>query len=95
MYYRDVRYALPLVIQLWMFATPIVYPLSLVPERWQFWYILLNPMASVIDGYRRAVLRGLPPDLPALGLAAVVSVVLFVFCYRGFKRMEGAFADVV
>ena len=58
--YRDIRYALPFLIQLWMFASPIIYPASMVPARWR-WVLLLNPMAGVIEGYR-AALFGLPVE---------------------------------
>src|SRR5262249_56185332 len=59
--YRDVRHALPLAIQIWMFVTPILYPASVVPERWRAWYFALNPMAVIIDGSRRAVIPRAPP----------------------------------
>ena len=94
-YYRDVRHALPLVIQLWMFATPIVYPLSVVPEPYRLTYTLFNPMAAIIDGYRRVLVRGLPPEFVSFALAALTSVLLVLISYRAFKYMERSFADVV
>ncbi len=93
--YRDVRHMLPLAIQIWMFATPILYPASIVPERWRAWYFALNPMAVIIDGYRRAVVQGLPPELNYLALAAAVSCLLAWAGYRYFKHLEREFADIV
>jgi lipopolysaccharide transport system permease protein len=93
--YRDVRHVLPLVIQIWMFVTPILYPVSVVPPRWRTWYLALNPMAVIIDGYRRAVVQGSPPHLPYLALAAVVSTALVWMGYKYFKYLEREFADIV
>lgn len=93
-YYRDVRYALPLFIQLWLYASPIIYPVSMVPQQFRTLY-MLNPMAGLIDGYRNIFIKGIPPDFYYLGLAAMVAVVLFSFSYFYFKRLELTFADVV
>jgi len=93
--YRDVRHTLPLVIQIWMFVTPILYPASVVPERWRAWYFSLNPMAAIIDGYRRAILQQRPPQLSYLLLAAAVSCLLVWLGYKYFKHLEREFADIV
>jgi ABC-type polysaccharide/polyol phosphate export permease len=93
-YFRDIGHALTLGLQLWMFATPVAYPLSVVPESVRSLY-LLNPMAPIIDGYRRAILYGLPPDVPRLGTVLVFVVVLLSLTYAGFKRAERTFADVI
>ncbi|MBO0722825.1 MAG: ABC transporter permease [Blastocatellia bacterium] len=93
--YRDVRHMLPLLIQIWMFVTPILYPASVVPLRWRTWYLGLNPMAVIIDGYRRAAVQGSPPELRYLALAAVVSGVLLWLGYRYFKHLEREFADMI
>ncbi|MGH9840992.1 MAG: ABC transporter permease [Blastocatellia bacterium] len=93
--YRDVRHTLPLVIQIWMFVTPILYSASVVPERFRGWYFSLNPMAAIIDGYRRAVVQGAPPQMRYLGLAAAVSIVLVWAGYKYFKHLEREFADIV
>lgn len=93
--YRDVRHTLPLVIQIWMFGTPILYSASVVPESLRGWYFSLNPMAAIIDGYRRAVLQGMAPQMGYLGLGAIVSVVLVWLGYKYFKHLEREFADLV
>jgi lipopolysaccharide transport system permease protein len=93
--YRDVRHTLPLVIQIWMFVTPILYPASVVPERWRVWYFSLNPMAAIVDGYRRSVIQGVPPQLNYLLLAAAVSGLLLWAGYKYFKSLEKEFADIV
>lgn len=93
--YRDVRHTLPLLIQIWMFVTPILYPASVVPQRWRAWYFSLNPMAAIIDGYRRAILQQQPPQLSYLLLAAVFSCLLVWAGYKYFKHLEREFADIV
>jgi lipopolysaccharide transport system permease protein len=93
-HYRDVGHALPLVLQMLMFATPVAYPLSAVPEGLLSFYVL-NPMTPVIDGYRRVVLHGQSPDMPSLSTAAGVTLVLVLLGYSIFKRAEGTFADVI
>jgi lipopolysaccharide transport system permease protein len=92
--YRDVRHVLPLLLQLWMFATPVIYPLSVIPERLRVWF-LLNPMVGLVDNFRRVVVRGVPPEFLSLGLAALVSLPLLFGGYWYFKRAEGEFADII
>ena len=91
--YRDVRYALPFLVQLWMFATPIIYPPTIVPDRWR-WLLSLNPMTGLIGAFR-ASMFGLPADWVSLGLAAVISTIAFLYASYSFRRMERHFADVV
>jgi lipopolysaccharide transport system permease protein len=93
-YFRDIGHGLTLGLQLWMFATPVAYPMFVVPENLRPLY-LLNPMASIIDGYRRAILYGQPPDLPRLGIVLVFVLALLGLTYFGFKRAERTFADVI
>ncbi len=93
-YYRDVQYALPMVVQLWMFLSPVAYPTTAVPEQFRFLY-MLNPMAGIIQGYRDVLLNGVPPSLRYLGIAASLSIILFILCYLYFKRIEMTFADIV
>lgn len=92
--YRDVQYVVPFLVQFWLFASPVVYPSSLIPEHWRFLYGL-NPMAGVIEGFRWVLLgKGEPP-----GLMLVVSIFMIIFVlFSGiiyFRRMEGKIADVI
>ncbi|HZS05711.1 MAG TPA: ABC transporter permease [Blastocatellia bacterium] len=93
--YRDVRFTLPLLVQIWMFATPILYPASAVTGKLGVWYMTLNPMAAIIDGYRRAITLGQPPEMLYLANAAVVSLALLWLGYKYFKHLEREFADIV
>jgi lipopolysaccharide transport system permease protein len=77
-----------------MFATPVAYPISVIPE-WLRPYYLLNPMASIIDGYRRALILGAAPDLPALAFSAALTIILTSVGFSVFKRAERTFADVI
>jgi lipopolysaccharide transport system permease protein len=91
--YRDVRYVVPFGVQIWLFATPVAYPASLVPARWRAAYGL-NPMAGVIEGFRWALVGGPSPGLMTLVSAAAV-VVLFVAGSVYFRKCEGTFADII
>ena len=93
-FYRDVRFVVPLALQLWMYGSPVIYPLSTVPERFRFLY-MLNPMAGIIDGYRQVVLKGESPLNANLLVAASVSLLLCLLGYLVFKRMEPEFADII
>jgi len=92
--YRDIRFVVPLATQLWMYASPIIYPVDLIPERLRLFYFT-NPMAGLLEGYRAAILRAETPDLAALGLSLVISIVVLVTGYRTFKRLEPSFADLI
>jgi len=91
--YRDIRYALPFLIQLGMFASPIIYPASLVPEKWR-WLVWLNPVAGQIEAYRSAFF-GRPFEWTALGISAVMTFVILVYSAYNFRRMEKSFADII
>jgi lipopolysaccharide transport system permease protein len=92
--YRDVRYVVPFLIQFWMFASPVAYPSSLVPQRWR-WLYGLNPMAGVIDGFRWALTsHGRPPGPLLFASTAAVALVLVGGLFF-FQRMEGSIADRV
>lgn len=92
--YRDVGYLIPFLVQLWFFATPVVYPQSLIPAPWNIVYAL-NPMVGVVEGFRWALFgRGSAPG-PALLLSIAVVLVVLVTGLYVFKRMERTFADVV
>jgi lipopolysaccharide transport system permease protein len=91
--YRDVGVALPVALQLWMFASPILYPLSLVPEKYRAVY-LLNPMVGITEGFRSA-LFGLAFNRRALVFSFIVMLVVLVYSAYVFRRMEKGFADLV
>jgi lipopolysaccharide transport system permease protein len=91
--YRDFQFTVPFLIQLWLFASPVVYPSSLLPEPYSTIYGL-NPMAGVIEGFRWALLGTSPPNL-LIAVSAVVVIVILVSGAYYFKRMEKTFADVV
>lgn len=92
--FRDIKHTLPFMIQVWMYASPIVYPLSMVPEQWQ-WAYALNPMVGVIEAFRWAVFGEGQPNFASLGISCVVIVVLLVGGLVFFRRMERSFADVI
>ena len=91
--YRDVGVALPVLVQLWMFASPVVYPSALVPAEWRRLYAL-NPLVGIVEGFRSA-LFGLPFDYASLGISAAVTLASLVGAAVVFRRMEKGFADVV
>jgi homopolymeric O-antigen transport system permease protein len=91
--YRDLRHGLPFLIQIWMFASPVIYPATVVPEKWR-WFLLINPVAAILDGFRNA-LTGASFNWPHIGLAAVMIVALLVLSLYIFRRAEDDFADVI
>jgi lipopolysaccharide transport system permease protein len=91
--YRDIRHALPFAVQLWMFLTPVIYPVSFLPERWR-WLLRLNPLSGIIEGFRAAIFGG-PFDWPGLAISAATVAVLVVVTAYAFRRMERVFADVI
>jgi len=91
--YRDIRYALPFMVQIGMFATPVIYPLSIVPEKWR-WLMALNPLAGLIEGFRSASF-GKPFDWTSIGISAVVTIGVLIFAAYSFRKMERSFADIV
>ena len=93
-FYRDVKYIVPLVIQLLFFASPIFYSIDRVPEGLRRWY-LLNPMAVVIDGFRRAIIHGTVPEIGPLVSTLGVSVLCCALAYTYFKHVEFKFADLI
>ena len=91
--YRDFRYVVPFVLQLWMFATPVVYPASIVPEKWRM-LLYLNPMAGMIEGFRSAFL-GSTLNQGAVALSLVIAAVMFAAGVAYFERVERRFADII
>jgi lipopolysaccharide transport system permease protein len=92
--FRDVGVAMPLLVQVWMFASPVIYPLTAVPAKWRSFY-MINPMVGVVDTFRRAVIEGLGPDPVAFGTAVAVTAVALPLAYVVFKHTEATMADVV
>jgi ABC-type polysaccharide/polyol phosphate export permease len=93
-YLRDLRHALPLILQMGLFVTPVAFPLDVVPWKFRHAYVALNPLAAVIDSYRRTVLYGQPPALSLLAIAGVSAVIVLAGGYAAFKRLETGIADV-
>lgn len=93
-YLRDLRQALPMVLQLGLFASPVAYGIEAIPDSYRFLYAVVNPLGPVIDGYRRTVLEGRAPDWGFLAPAAVSAFVVLLAGYLIFKRLETRFADV-
>jgi lipopolysaccharide transport system permease protein len=91
--YRDVGVITPVVVQVWMYVSPVLYPSALIPERWRTLYAL-NPMVGIVDGFRSALL-GAPFDRYELTVSAVFSVALFVLAASLFRRTERSFADTI
>jgi lipopolysaccharide transport system permease protein len=92
--FRDIKHTLPFMLQIWMFASPIVYPLSMIPEKWKTLY-MLNPMVGIIEGFRWAAFGTGNIDVRAIGISAVLIVVLLAGGLLVFKRAERTFADLV
>ncbi|MBF0308681.1 MAG: ABC transporter permease [Magnetococcales bacterium] len=91
--YRDFRYVVPFTLQLWMYATPVVYPASLVPEEWQ-WLLHLNPLAGLVEGFRSAFL-GKAFDWTGLSISMAVALLCFLAGAWLFKRLERQLADLI
>ena len=91
--YRDVRFALPFIIQLWLFVSSVIMPSSALPLKWRR-LLLLNPMSAIIEGYRSA-LFGLPFDWPALGIASLLTIATLLYAIYSFGRVERSFADII
>ncbi len=93
-FYRDIGQALVFITQLWMYACPIVYPISVVPEKYRMLYAL-NPMAGIIDSYRKVIIQGIAPNWDYFLISFVVTgIVLFGF-YTVFKKLEMRLADII
>lgn len=92
--YRDIKYAIPFGIQLWMFMTPIIYPSSIFPERYQ-WLLAINPLTGLIEAFRYALVPTRALQWDVLGLSLLVTAIAFVVGMAYFKRAEKVFADIV
>lgn len=94
LFYRDIQYVVSLMLLLWMYLTPVIYPVELFPEQYR-WIFQLNPMAVIINAYRQVLLGGAGPNLTSLGIALLLSLLLWLVGHRIFKKLEGQFADLV
>jgi lipopolysaccharide transport system permease protein len=92
--FRDIKHTLPFVLQVWMYASPVVYPTSMIPEQWRSLYSL-NPMVGVIEGFRWALLDTSAPDFQAIGIGVLVVTGLLFGGIVYFRKMERFFADVI
>jgi len=92
--YRDIRYVIPFLIQLWMFVSPVIYPVSMVTEKYR-WLLALNPMGGVINAFRASLLGHKPIEWQYLTISSVIIVIIFISGLYYFRRMEKTFADVV
>lgn len=92
-FFRDLRHALPIILQLGLFATPVAYGMDVIPASLQVLYSAANPLAPVIDGYRRTILYGLAPDWHLLLPGALTATATLVIGYVVFKRLEPRLAD--
>lgn len=92
--FRDVGIAVPLITYLWLFATPIGYPLSAVPPAYRSWF-MLNPMTGIVESFRGAVLHGTAPAFNVIAVPALLTLVLLPLSYMIFKRVETTMADVI
>ena len=91
--YRDFTHVTPFVVQIWMYVTPVIFPVSLVPDRWQ-WVLYLNPMTGLIEGFRSAFL-GKPFDFTGIGLSLVMAIAIFAIGVAYFEKVERRFADII
>jgi lipopolysaccharide transport system permease protein len=92
--YRDIRFALPFVVQLWMFLSPVIYPSSFVPARWR-WLLALNPLTGIIDNFRVSLFGHQAFNWMTLAVATIITLALFIYSTYVFLRMEEDFADIV
>ncbi len=91
---KDFIFATPFLTQAWLFVTPVIYPLSTVPEKWQFFY-MLNPMVGVIEGFRNVLLKATAPPTEALGISVVMTGILLAISWPIFRKLSAYFADVL
>jgi len=92
--YRDIKYTLPFLVQLWLFVTPVIYPTSIIPDRYRM-LVALNPLSGLIDAFRSSLVPARPIDWQLLWVSALVTVALFVAGAAYFRQTERTFADIV
>jgi len=91
--YRDIRFALPFMIQLWMFVSPVIYPATILPQKWR-WLLDLNPLTGIIEGFRSSLFNR-PFNWTALAISTTLTVLSLVYAAYSFRRVERYFADIV
>jgi lipopolysaccharide transport system permease protein len=91
--YRDFTHLTPFLVQIWLYVTPVIFPVSLVPERWQ-WLLYLNPMTGLVEGFRSAFL-GKPFDLTGIGISLAIAIVILIVGVAYFEKVERRFADII
>lgn len=94
LFYRDIQYVLSLIVMIWMYLTPVIYPTEIFPPQYK-WIFQLNPMAVIINAYRQTILGGGMPNIVSLGIALGVSLIIVLIGVSIFRKLEGVFADVV
>lgn len=94
LFYRDIQYLLGLVLMLWMYLTPIIYPIEIIPAKYHIFF-KLNPMSVLTNAYRQSILGGQAPNLLNLGLALLISLITLFICFKLFKKWEKTFADMI
>jgi lipopolysaccharide transport system permease protein len=92
--YRDIRFVLPFLIQLWMFVSPVIYPSSMIPERWR-WLLMLNPLTGIIENFRAALFAQKQFEWVSLGISMASTILMLLYSIYSFRRMEKHFADVI
>lgn len=94
LFYRDIQYLVNLIITLWFYLTPVIYPVEFLPEKYRFIF-KLNPLSVFINAYRQVLLGGSFPRWESLAIGAVISIIFFIISFKLFKKMEKDFADIV
>ena len=92
---RDIPQTLNVILNIWFYVTPIVYPITSIPESWRNWVLWLNPLAAIVEGYRDFVLTGEVKHWGELGIAFTVSVIVFIVGMLVYRKLRPAFADVL
>lgn len=91
--YRDVKFAVPFLVQIWMYLSPIAYPITVIPQRWRLIYSL-NPVTGLIEGYRSAFFAR-PFDWPSLGISLAITLIVIGYAAYEFRKLEKGFADII
>lgn len=94
LFYRDIQYVLSLLLILWMYMTPVLYPVEIIPQRFRF-VLSLNPMAVIVNAYRQVIVGRGMPNITSLTIGFLISLIFFLIGYSIFKKLEGEFADYV